>query len=144
MKKISMLLVAGIGMVAALQLTSCKKDSNSSTTTLVGTWGGQTANSKISMGCIVLLDTTMSISSMTLTIKADNSYNMVDAADSTNNDNGTYATSGTKLYMSSADGSKDTMDYTLTSSQLTLKSSTVDASSGTTITSDNTIIFTKK
>lgn len=140
MKKISILLVAGIGMVAALQLTSCKKDSGSSAT-LVGTWASKTMRWKESVSGKVVSDTTMPYTDYELTMRADKTYNLADATDTANNDYGTYATSGSKMYLTTKDGSIDTMDYTLSSTQLSLMNTmSLNDSTSTEIS----VNFTKK
>jgi hypothetical protein len=139
MKKISMFLVAGIGMVAALQLTSCKKDSGSSAT-LVGSWASKTMRWKESTGGKVISDTTMPYTDYELTMKADKTYNIIDVTDTANNDYGTYATSGSKLYLTAKDGQTDTMDYTLSSTQLSLINTMV----ADTTTTEMSVNFTKK
>lgn len=136
MKKLSILLVAGIGTVAALQLTSCKKDS----ATLVGTWSSSTMRWKETVNGKATMDSTMPYPGFELTMKADKSYTIISSLDTSGNDNGTYATSGSKIYLTTKDGSIDTMDYTLSTTQLSLINKMVIDST----TTEYSINFNKK
>jgi hypothetical protein len=144
MKKISTLLFASVAIFATVQLTSCKKDKNNDSATLVGTWQSQTYSYKTTVGGVVTEDTTEAFTTSKITFNSDKTYVTVDLEDSTNGDKGTYSTDGGKLYIASNDGSKDTTNYTVTSTQLTVSGSNTYTYGGVTYYSEDKIIFGKK
>lgn len=143
MKKITTLFVAAVSIFAATQLMSCKKDKDKDAS-IVGTWQSQTLSYKITTAGVVVEDTTEAYTDNKITFNADNTYTTVDLTDATNNDNGTYSTNGSKLYIASSDGSKDTSDYTVSSTQFTTGGTDTYTSGGITTKSEYKITFARK
>jgi len=145
MKKITTLFVAAVSIFAATQLLSCKKDKDKdASASLVGTWQSQTLSYKVTVDGVVEEDTTEAYTDTKITFNADNSYAIVDLTDATNNDNGTYATNGSKLYTTSSDGDKDTTDFTVSSTQFIIYDSYTYTSGTVTTNSESKITFARK
>jgi hypothetical protein len=117
MKSNFKILVAGLALLASAQLVSCKKEKKEDPS-IVGTWQSKSLSSLEKENGVTIFDTTMAITTTTVTFKSDNTYTTVDAMDATNNETGTYSTAGSKLYITPSGGSKDTIDYQVTSTEL--------------------------
>jgi hypothetical protein len=113
------ILVAGLALLASAQLISCKKEKKEDPS-IVGAWQSKSLSSLEKENGVTIFDTTLLITTTTVTFKSDNTYTTVDAADATNNESGTYATSGSKLYITPSVGAKDTLDFQVTATELTL------------------------
>ena len=122
MKKTIQVAVAGIALIFAAQITSCKKDKKEEAS-LVGTWQSKSLWSNIKENGVVIFDTTMNLTNGTLVVNSDKTFISTDAVDASNNSSGTYSTSGSKLYLDNKDGTKDTMDYTVSATELSVSNS---------------------
>ncbi len=117
MKNSFKILVAGLALLASAQLISCKKEKDPS---IVGTWQSKSLSSLEKENGVTIADTTLLIATTTVTFKGDNTYTIVDAVDAANNESGTYSTAGSKLYFAPSVGDKDTLDYKVTATELTI------------------------
>lgn len=121
MKKTLQIAVAGLALMVAAQITSCKKDKKESS--IVGTWQSKSLFYNLKENGVVVDDTTMYLTNVTLVVNSDKTFTNTDAADASNNTNGTYITEGSKLYLNNNDGTKDTMDYTVSETELNVSNS---------------------
>lgn len=137
------ILVAGLALLASAQLISCKKEKKEDPS-IVGTWDSKTFSFVTKLNGVVINDTTEALPGLTITFKADNTYNSVDADDTTNNDFGTYSTAGSKLYINSADGSKDTSDFQVTATEFTISGSETEKVGSATYETTTTLKFSRK
>jgi hypothetical protein len=137
------ILVAGLALLASAQLISCKKEKKEDPS-IVGTWESKTFSFVTKLNGVVLSDTTEAFPGLTITFKADNTYNSVDADDASNNDFGTYSTNGSKLYINSTDGSKDTTDFQVTATEFTLSGSEIEKDGSLTYETNTAIKFSRK
>jgi hypothetical protein len=112
------ILVAGLALLASAQLISCKKEKKEDPS-IVGTWQSKSLSSLEKENGVTIFDTTLLITTTTVTFKSDNTYTTVDAADATNNESGTYSISGSKLFITPTAGDKDSLDYQVTATELT-------------------------
>jgi hypothetical protein len=137
------ILVAGLALLASAQLISCKKEKKEDPS-IVGTWDSKTFSFVTKLNGVVIDDTTEAFPGLTITFKADNTYNSVDADDPTNNDFGTYSTAGSKLYINSTDGSKDTSDFQVTATEFTISGSETEKVGSATYETTTAVKFSRK
>lgn len=122
MKKTIQFTVAGIALIFAAQITSCKKDKKDDAS-IVGTWQSKSLWYNLKENGVVVEDTTAYLTNVTLVVNSDKTFTTTDADDTSNNSSGTYSTEGSKLYLNNSDGTKDTMDYTVSASELSVSNS---------------------
>lgn len=120
MRKIASLFFAGVALVAAVQLTSCKKDKKDENS-LVGTWMSTNTQSKAWINNVLTEDTTEAIPAdeFLITFNSDNTYLSKQKGES--DETGTYKADGGKLMVTYNDGgtsTTDTMDYNVSGNNL--------------------------
>lgn len=121
MKKTTIIILAGVSMFAALQLSSCKKDSGSSAN-LVGIWNEISFREYTTDSSgKVLIDSTFPESKYQIIFKAL-SFDQIKISSSTPpcDTCATYETQGKNLYIKWKDGSKDTLNYELSNNNNSL------------------------
>jgi hypothetical protein len=126
MKKIKLFLVAGVVLLATLQMTSCKKDVDSSkdvdySAKLAGTWNQISEREIITdLSGKVLEDSTWPKYRLSITFKGK-VFDITKIGDDICDTCATYEANKNNIYLTFSDGEKVTMYYELSDNKLTFE-----------------------
>lgn len=132
--------------IAAISFSACKKDKDK--TSIIGTWNATMMVSSAEMNGVPMYADTMTISGdnyMRITFMADNKTKAESNMGEVTNETGYYSISGSQLVLgdSADDPEKETFNFQLSGSKLTLSKEQTETTGGGTVKAKMTIHLTR-
>lgn len=148
MKKFVYPLAAGLFLLGASQLVSCKKDEKKEDKkSIVGTWTSESAYGKMVKDGVTEFEITLPlVDQIEYTLRSDNTFTATDKTETpAETETGTYSVSGSTLYTTTTAGEKDTTQFELTAdNKMIINDNSSYTEDGKAVVETNKITFRRK